>query len=121
MTRTEFDEWLDHHCSHFPGVGTWLPNMGDRKVAVLTIWFEYLLPCDFAGCCKATTALYARGDDGPVYERHPQAIRAIIRGAELLPLDEPAKAMRREVADQRAELEAHPWDPISPLVRKVLF
>ena len=120
MTRPEFDEWLDHHVSHFPGVGTWLNNMGDRKVAVLKVWFNHLAGSDFDACSKATTALYVLGDAAPVYERHPQAIRTIVHAAEMTPLGDSGE-LRKWWADRMAELEEYPWTPISEEIRKVLF
>ncbi len=84
MTQDEFAVWLDNHQAHFPGVGTWLGKFAQtEKEAILGVWFKHLWTCEPADCTEATTTLYAQGGRGPVYERHPQAIRSIVRKQEL--------------------------------------
>lgn len=84
MTRNEFDDWLDNHTAHFPGVGTWLAKFGEtQSAAVLRVWFGHLSHCDADDARKATTRLFDRAGRAPVYERHAQAIRAIVREIEL--------------------------------------
>ncbi|MEE9185237.1 MAG: hypothetical protein V3U39_12300 [Acidimicrobiia bacterium] len=80
MTRDQFDDWLDKHVAHFPGVSTWLGKFAQpQSDAVLAVWFEHLKACELADCLEATTALFDQAGRAPHYERHPQAIRGIIR------------------------------------------
>lgn len=80
MTRDEFDNWLEKHVAHFPGVGTWLGKFAEpEKEAILGVWFKHFGPCEQADCLWATTSLFSQGGRAPHYERHPQAIRAIVR------------------------------------------
>ena len=80
MTRDEFDVWISAHVAHFPGVGTWLAKFGQpEKQAILGVWLKHLATCELDDCLQATYALYGQGGRAPHYERHPQAIRAIVR------------------------------------------
>ncbi len=83
MTRDEFDDWYDKHAAHFPGLLTWMGKFSkDRQAAISGVWFEHLKACEQADCLEATTALFEQAGRAPVYERHPQAIRGIIRDKE---------------------------------------
>lgn len=122
MNRNQFDDWLDHHAAHFPGVATWLEKFGEvQKAAILKVWFEHLADCELDDCCEATTKLYTLGEGAAVYERHPQAIRALIKKAEVGQISaDPAARIREEVAEEEAELLEHPWKPISKEIREVM-
>jgi hypothetical protein len=84
MTRDEFDQWMEEHTAHFPGVATWLAKFGEvQERAVLRVWFQHLKASDLQDTLRATVQLFDQGGRSPVYERHPQAIRSIVREIEL--------------------------------------
>lgn len=122
MTRNQFDDWLEHHVAHFPGVATWLGKFGDvQKAAILKVWYEHLKGCELADCWEATVSLYTVGEGAAVYERHPQAIRAIVHNVEVADISQdPAAELREEVAEMEAELLEHPWKPISQEIREAM-
>lgn len=89
MTRDEFDDWYDQHAAHFPGLLTWMGKFSkDRQAAISGVWHKHLATCELDDCLKATESLYAQGGRAPVYERHPQAIRSIVRKLELARIGE---------------------------------
>jgi len=84
MEKNEFDDWVDYHKHHFPGIITWLGKWSDiDSRGVLKVWADTLSEIGFDDAKKATERLFLEGAKGPIYERHPQAIVAIVSEIEL--------------------------------------
>lgn len=75
MTRTEFNGWLEYHCSLYPGINAWLEKQGD-SAGILAAWAGVLSHTVERDARAASLELYGQ-EKQPVYERHPAMIRHI--------------------------------------------
>jgi len=125
MTRWEFDDWMDLHTSHFPGLAIWLEKMDEaQRKGVMAVWLETLSPHTRDDALKATKKLFAMNPRKLFYEHHPQVLRSIIEEIEVARRAEEdggdSKRLREEGDRWRAEMEANPWEPILPEIKRVM-
>lgn len=87
MTKTEFDQWFDHHCSRFTGIGLWLEKFpaigsGATQKSVLEAWYLAVSSLSLANAKWATDQMFASPAKPRSFDDHPARIVELNRNAE---------------------------------------
>lgn len=86
MTKTEFDQWFDHHCSRFTGIGSWLekfPEIGSgaTQKSVLEAWYLAVSSLSLANAKWATDQMFASANKPRSFDDHPARVVELNRNA----------------------------------------
>lgn len=87
MTRIEFDDWFDHHCSRFTGVESWLAKFqeigsGATQRSILDAWYLAVSSLTVAQAKWATDQMFASPAKPRSFDDHPARIVELNRNAD---------------------------------------
>lgn len=87
MTRIEFDDWFDHHCSSFTGVESWLakfPEAGNgvTQRSILDRWYLAISSLTVAQAKWATDQMFASPNKPRSFDDHPARVVELNRNAD---------------------------------------
>ena len=90
MNKKEFDVWRTRHCAIFPGLMAFVSKtFGNDESLAAAFWDEWfqVLKSESLEDALAASRKLASSEETVAYERHPWAIKNIIRGLKLARYD----------------------------------